>query len=64
MNFKDLLDSRLEVQIKNLIKSGNPIEAIRIVQNELKIGLKNSKDLVDELAASIRSQSKENLPLN
>jgi ribosomal protein L7/L12 len=49
MNFKDLLDSRLEVQIKDLIKSGNPIEAIRIVQNELKIGLKNSKDLVDEL---------------
>ncbi len=62
MNFKDLIDSRIEAKIRDLIKNGNLIEAIRVVQNELKIGLKNSKDLVDRLAASSRSQSEKNLP--
>lgn len=59
MNFKELLDNQLKEKIRTLIKSGKKIEAVAIVQNQLKIGLKNSKDLVDGLEFSELSQLQE-----
>jgi ribosomal protein L7/L12 len=56
MNFKDLLDNQIEIKIKELLKNGKKVEAVAAVQNQLKIGLKNSKDLVDQLELSTRSQ--------
>ena len=37
----------LEAKIKALIKSGKVVEAIALVQKNLQLGLKNSKDIVD-----------------
>ena len=37
----------LEAKIKTLITSGKVVEAIALVQKELRLGLKNSKDIVD-----------------
>ena len=49
MNHESKMDPNLELQIRALIKDQKQVEAIALVQKELKIGLKNSKDLVDEM---------------
>ena len=38
----------LEQKIIELIKANKVIEAITLVQNELKLGLRGSKELVDK----------------
>ena len=42
------INKELEEKIKLLIKQGKPIEAVSLVQQELQLGLKKSKDIVDE----------------
>jgi hypothetical protein len=37
----------LEAKIKALIKQGKVVEALSLVQKELQLGLKISKDIVD-----------------
>lgn len=42
------ISKELEEKIKLLIKQGKPIEAVSLVQQELQLGLRNSKDIVDK----------------
>lgn len=42
------LSTELEQKVIELIKANKVIEAVTLVQNELKLGLKNSKDIVDK----------------
>jgi len=42
------ISKELEARIKLLIRQGKPIEAVSIVQQELQLGLRNSKEIVDE----------------
>lgn len=42
------ISKELEEKIKLLIKQGNPIEAISLVQQELQLGLRISKEIVDK----------------
>jgi len=44
----DKISKDLEQKIIELVKSNKPIEAVTIVHDELKLGLKESKDLVDK----------------
>lgn len=46
---------------KDLLKNGNKTEAKRVIQNQLKIGLKNSKDFVDALELAERAQIAKNI---
>lgn len=41
------LELGIQSHLGNLIKQGKMIEAIAFVQNKLRLGLKNSKDLVE-----------------
>lgn len=41
------LSAALEAQVKALVKAGKTVEAVALVQKELQLGLKNSKDIVD-----------------
>ena len=43
------MDDVLKKQVQDFLRVGNKIQAVAAVQNRLKIGLKNSKDLVDSL---------------
>ncbi len=42
------ISEELEKKIIELIKKGSFIEAVALVHNELKLGLKESKDIVDK----------------
>jgi hypothetical protein len=42
------ISKELEEKIKLLIKQGKPIEAVSLVQQELQLGLRNSKEIVDK----------------
>jgi ribosomal protein L7/L12 len=42
------LNKDIEQQIIALVKNNKPIEAVSLVHNELKLGLKESKDIVDK----------------
>jgi ribosomal protein L7/L12 len=42
------VSKELEQKIIELVKSNKVIEAITLVQSKLKLGLKNSKDIVDK----------------
>ncbi|QIA08850.1 hypothetical protein [Draconibacterium halophilum] len=42
------INKELEEKIKLLIKQGKPIEAVSLVQQELQLGLRNSKEIVDK----------------
>ena len=42
------LSAELEQKVKELVKPNKIPEVILLVQTELKLGLKNSKDLVDQ----------------
>lgn len=52
------LDSELKKKVDKLLKEGRKIEAIAMVQNELRLGLKGSKDLVDGLGKMPEQQAK------
>ena len=41
------INTDLENKIKELVAANKFIEAVQLVQNELKLGLKVSKDIVD-----------------
>lgn len=43
------ISKKLEEQVKTLIESGKTVEAVKLVQEEMKCGLKNSKNYVDSL---------------
>ena len=43
------ITKELEERIKALIKAGKTVEAVKLVQEEMKCGLKNSKEYVDSL---------------
>ncbi len=42
------ISKELEARIKLLNKKGKPIETVSMVQQELQLGLRNSKDIVDK----------------
>ena len=42
------ITKELEEKIKTLIEANKMIEAVALVQKELQLGLRNSKDIVDE----------------
>jgi len=42
------INKELEEKIKLLIKKGNLIEAVSLVQQELQLGLRKSKEIVDD----------------
>jgi len=42
------ISKKLEEKIKSLLKQGKPIEAVSLVQQELQLGLRNSKEIVDK----------------
>ncbi len=42
------ISKELEEKIKILVKQGKPIEAVSLVQQELQLGLRNSKEIVDK----------------
>ena len=42
------INKKLEALIKNLVKQGKVVEAIALVQKELKQGLRVSKEIVDK----------------
>lgn len=44
----DKINKDLEQRIIELVKANKPIEAVSLVHDELKLGLKESKDLVDK----------------
>ena len=44
----DKISKDLEQKIIELLKANKPIEAVTLVHDELKLGLKESKDLVDK----------------
>jgi hypothetical protein len=52
MEHRNSIDTKLEDEIKKLLMRGQRVEAITLVLNSLKIGLKNSKDLVDRIDES------------
>jgi ribosomal protein L7/L12 len=52
MEHEKSIDANLESKIKNMLLRGQRVEAITFVLNTLKIGLKNSKDLVDKIDES------------
>jgi ribosomal protein L7/L12 len=41
------LNKELESKVKELVKQGNVLEAVKLVQQVLKCGLRNSKEIVD-----------------
>lgn len=47
------LSKELEQKVIELVKANKVIEAVTLVQNELKLGLKNSKDIVDKYRQKI-----------
>jgi hypothetical protein len=49
MEHENSIDANLENEIKKLLIKGQRVDAITLVLNSLKIGLKNSKDLVDRI---------------
>lgn len=44
----DKINKDLEQRIIELVKANKPIEAVSLVHDELELGLKESKDLVDK----------------
>ena len=56
MNIKKKIDLALENKIKELLCAGRKVDAVVIVQRELKLGLRNSKELVDELEELVNSE--------
>lgn len=52
MEHRNSIDAKLEDEIKKLLMRGQRVEAITLVLNSLKIGLKNSKDIVDKIEES------------
>lgn len=44
----DKINKDLEQRIIELVKANKTIEAVSLVHDELKLGLKESKDLVDK----------------
>ena len=44
----DKLNKTIEKKVKELINQNKIIEAISFVQNELQLGLRKSKEIVDE----------------
>ena len=44
----DKIDKNLESKIKELVKNNKIIEALKLIQDELKLGLRNSKELLDK----------------
>ncbi len=50
----------LEGKVINLIHQGNKLEAIKLVKDNTKLGLKESKDYVD----SVESMPKKPLPIH
>ena len=46
------LPKELEEKIKTLLKENKVVEAISLVQKELQLGLKASKDIVDKYRKS------------
>ncbi len=56
------LDQNLKEELKKLLANGDKIAAVALVQNRLKIGLKNSKDLVDGLENTIRTNALQKSP--
>ena len=47
------ISESLRNQVIELLKAGNKVEAVKIVQQETQAGLKNSKDVVDAIAKEI-----------
>ena len=43
-----MISKELEEKILKLLKEGKPIEAVALVQQELQLGLRKSKEIVDE----------------
>ena len=58
MEHRNSIDVKLESEVKKMLMHGQKIEAVVLVQNSLKIGLKNSKDLVDRIEESQESNTK------
>jgi hypothetical protein len=42
------ISKELEAKIKLLVKQGKPIETVSLVHQELQLGLRNSKEIVDK----------------
>ena len=43
-----MISKELEEKILKLIKEDKPIEAVALVQKELQLGLRKSKEIVDD----------------
>jgi hypothetical protein len=43
-----MISKELEEKILKLIKEDKPIEAVALVQQELQLGLRKSKEIVDD----------------
>jgi hypothetical protein len=43
-----MISKELEEKILKLLKEGKPIEAVALVQQELQLGLRKSKEIVDD----------------
>ena len=43
-----MISKELEEKILKLLNEGKPIEAVALVQQELQLGLRKSKEIVDE----------------
>ena len=59
MNFKELksvidagIDPALRKELQKLLNEGQKIQAMSILQQKLKLGLKNSKDILDNFEKS------------
>jgi hypothetical protein len=42
------ISKELMEKIKSLVEQGKPIEAVSLVQQELQLGLRKSKEIVDQ----------------
>ena len=60
MEHGNLIDANIEGEVKKLLMRGQRVEAITLVLNSLKIGLKNSKDLVDRIEESEKNLAQRN----
>lgn len=54
MDYRHLMDATLEKKVLELLELGKRVEAVTAVQKTIGIGLKNSKDLVDEMHQNLR----------
>ncbi len=50
------ISKKLAENIKLLIKQGKPIEAVNLVQQELQLGLRKSKEIVDAFGNDLKNE--------